>query len=175
MDYITTYTGIRFVPTKPCEKDIKIEDIAHALSLICRGNGHVKHFFSVAQHSINCALEAKARGYEKRVQMGCLLHDASEAYLSDITRPVKKYLPEYLKFEEQLQTMIDRKYISKPLTKSDYDQIRGVDDDMLYYELEALLKETQTGMPPVMSSQLRICVSPFEKVEQEFLALFEYL
>jgi 5'-deoxynucleotidase YfbR-like HD superfamily hydrolase len=59
-------------------------DIAHALSLVCRANGHFPHFFSVAQHSINCMKEAAARGYSTRVQLGCLLHDGSEAYLSDI-------------------------------------------------------------------------------------------
>ena len=59
-DYITTYTGDHFDPTLPKAEHLHIEDIAHALSLICRGNGHVKTFFSVGSHCINCAKEAAA-------------------------------------------------------------------------------------------------------------------
>lgn len=62
-DYITTYGGTHFFPTEPDGKDFHISDVAHALSLICRGNGHVKTFFSVGQHCINCALEAEARDF----------------------------------------------------------------------------------------------------------------
>ena len=90
MSYITTYTGKHFDPIQPEPGLFDLTDISHALSLLCRGNGHMKHFYSVAQHSIACAEEAKARGYSARVQLGCLLHDASEAYLSDVTRPGKK-------------------------------------------------------------------------------------
>lgn len=53
----------------------------------------------MGQHCINCAREAKARGYSERVQLACLLHDASEAYLSNVTRPVKRELPKYLEIE----------------------------------------------------------------------------
>ena len=52
MSEITTYTGKLFDPTNPNIDGIDIVDIAHALSLLCRGNGHVKHFYSVGQHSI---------------------------------------------------------------------------------------------------------------------------
>ena len=103
MSYITTYTGKHFDPIQPEPGLFDLTDISHALSLLCRGNGHMKHFYSVAQHSIACAEEAKARGYSARVQLGCLLHDASEAYLSDVTRPVKKDLDYYLKVEALLQ------------------------------------------------------------------------
>ena len=86
MSYITTVTGKHFDPMDPGNQDFNIVDIAHALSLICRGNGHIRFFYSVAQHSIACAEEAVARGYSPEVILGCLLHDASEAYLSDVTR-----------------------------------------------------------------------------------------
>ena len=104
MSYITTVTGKHFDPMDPGNHDFNIVDIAHALSLICRGNGHIRFFYSVAQHSIACAEEAVARGYSPEVILGCLLHDASEAYLSDVTRPVKKELPQYLMAEETLRT-----------------------------------------------------------------------
>jgi len=67
-DYILTYSKIKFYPLEPVKEDIKIEDIAHSLSLMTRANGHCSHFYSVAQHSIHCYQEAKSRGYSKRVQ-----------------------------------------------------------------------------------------------------------
>ena len=76
MSYITTYTGKHFDPINPETELIDIKDIAHALSLICRGNGQVKSFFSVGQHCINPAKEAKLRGYSNRVILACLIHDA---------------------------------------------------------------------------------------------------
>ena len=80
--------------------DVSLKDIVHALSLLCWGGGHIKYFYSVAQHSINCMKEA--RGWSKRVQLACLLHDASEAYISDIIRPVKIYLFNYLEIENRI-------------------------------------------------------------------------
>ena len=66
-EYITTYTGKHFKPTEPDPELFDIADIAHALSLICRGNGHVKTFWSVGEHCICCAKEAKARGLSDRM------------------------------------------------------------------------------------------------------------
>ena len=82
MSYITTYTGKHFDPVNPDASLLCIEDIAHALSLLCRGNGHVQTFFSVGQHCIACAKEAQARGLSARLVLACLLHDASECYMS---------------------------------------------------------------------------------------------
>lgn len=103
-DCILTYTKVSFNPLEAVEEDIRIEDIAHALSLLTRANGHCRHFYSVAQHSIACCREARSRGYSARVQLGCLLHDASESYISDITRPVKINLPEYTEIEKNYRT-----------------------------------------------------------------------
>ena len=81
MNTMTTFTGKRFDPIRITPDDICLEDIAHALSLSCRGGGHLKYFYSVAQHSLNCAAEARARGWSERLQLACLLQDASEEYL----------------------------------------------------------------------------------------------
>jgi hypothetical protein len=78
MSEIMTYTKKLFDPLHPNAERIDIEDIAHALSMLCRANGHFKSFYSVAQHSINCMQEAKARGYSDRIQLACLLHDARD-------------------------------------------------------------------------------------------------
>ena len=130
MSYITTVTGIHFYPLNPNPKDIDIEDIAHALSLICRANGHFRHFYSVAQHCIACAEEAIERGYSPEVILGCLLHDASEAYLCDVTRPVKKHIPQYLQAEEKLQEVIWKRFIGRELTDAEKKLIFEIDDDI---------------------------------------------
>lgn len=141
MSYITTVTGIHFYPLNPNPKDIDIEDIAHALSLICRANGHFRHFYSVAQHCIACAEEAIERGYSPEVILGCLLHDASEAYLCDVTRPVKKHIPQYLQAEEKLQEVIWKRFIGRELTDTEKKLIFEIDDDILSMEFHLLMPE----------------------------------
>ena len=133
MSYILTYRKIEFYPLEPKIEDIDIDDIAHALSLLCRANGHFKHFYSVGLHSLNCAYEAIARGYSKNVVLGCLLHDGSEAYLADITRPVKKHLQKYLEVEEVLQNKIFEKWIPT-LSDEERKLVFEIDDAILYYE-----------------------------------------
>ena len=141
MSYITTVTGIHFYPLNPNPKDIDIEDIAHALSLICRANGHFRHFYSVAQHCIACAEESIERGYSPEVILGCLLHDASEAYLCDVTRPVKKHIPQYLQAEEKLQEVIWKRFIGRELTDAEKKLIFEIDDDILSMEFHLLMPE----------------------------------
>lgn len=171
-DYITTYGGTHFTPLKPVAEEIHITDIAHALSLICRGNGHVKYFYSVAQHCISCYEEAVARGYSKKVCFACLLHDAAEAYMSDLTRPIKKSMPEYVAYEEALLAVIYKKYLGSVLTEPEEEQVRSVDDDLLYYDLVNLLEEIPEQVPPVLKNSFRQEFVPFEKVEERYLELF---
>lgn len=174
-DYITTYTGVHFYPLEPEADKIHIEDIAHALSLLCRGNGHVKHFFSVGQHCVNCALEAIARGYSKRVCLACLLHDASEAYLSDVPRPFKKTLPEYQRLEEHFLAVVYEKYIGGPLVAEEEKLVRQIDDDMLYFDLTELLNEPVNMEKPEMKSYFSEKYIPFAEVERKYLDLFQQL
>ena len=113
---MTTFTGRHFDPMQIKTEDICMEDIAHALSLTCRGGGHLKYFYSVAQHSLNCSAEAKARGWSGKLQLACLLHDASEAYISDIIRPVKANLTGYLEIESRIMEKILEKYSYTAIT-----------------------------------------------------------
>lgn len=135
---ICTYTNITMYPLAPRESDFKIEDIAHALSLMTRANGHFISFYSVAQHCINCSLEGEERGYDHRLNLALLLHDASEAYLSDLTRPVKSSLEDYSEIERQLQGVLFRALGVGALSLEDEKLISVIDDDMLYYEFEGL-------------------------------------
>lgn len=172
-DCITTYTGIHFDPLAPTPERLEIRDIAHALSLLCRGNGHVQTFFSVGQHCIHCALEAQARGMSRRVVLACLLHDASEAYLSDVPRPFKKSLPAYQQLENRLLAVIYQTYLGSELTAEEAVQVKQIDDDMLWYDLATLLRDPPARPAPAMSTAFSYEVRPFAQVEQHYLALYE--
>lgn len=171
---INTFTGVNFYPLDPRRDEIKTEDIGHALSLICRANGHFSHFYSVAQHSLNCAEEAKKRGYSIRIQLGCLLHDASEAYISDITRPVKKELTSYLEIEKNLQKAIYHAYGLSDLTVDELHLIKEIDDAMLCYEMKALLN-THIENRAQLVSQYNLSFRAMHEVEEEFIKCAEGL
>lgn len=170
-DFIYTGREVEFYPLDPVESEILIEDISHALSLTCRGNGHTKHFYSVGQHSISCAKEAKLRGYSKRVQLACLLHDGSEAYISDITRPVKKELKEYLEIEEKLQAAIYKKYGLGDLTKAELELIKNVDDSMLKYEMKNLMNFHEIVADDLIG-EYSLDFVMMNTIEEEFIQLF---
>ena len=175
MSTITTYTGRCFDPTEAVAEDICIRDIAHALSLMCRANGHFPHFYSVAQHCVNCVKEAKARGYAKRVQLGCLLHDASEAYLSDVTRPVKEWLPYYREVERRLQNLIDEQWLSPLPTDAERELIAAVDDALLYYEFKEISGREIQAVSPPKHGDLTFAWEDFATVEKAYLDLFDEL
>jgi hypothetical protein len=174
-DYILTYSKTKFYPLAPAIDDIKIIDIAHALSLMTRANGHFKHFYSVAQHAINCYKEAKERGYSKRVQLGCLLHDASESYISDLTRPVKRNLSQYFVIEEKLQGLIYKKYGLGDLSQDEIDKIRNIDDAILYHEFQTLMDEKIFAIKPFIAIKHDFSLRDFKNVENEFIYIYEFL
>ena len=173
MSYILTYTGKHFDPVEPEEQLIDIVDIAHALSMLCRANGHFPIFYSVAQHSIACAREALALKLPREIVLGCLLHDASEAYLSDVTRPVKKELPYYLEVEERLQDLIWRHFIGRTLSQEELRQVFAVDDRMLSMEFHQLMPEEEGTRYLELKEEVRCGYKPPELVREEFLQLME--
>jgi len=174
-DYITTYSKKYFAPLEPNESDILIEDIAHALSLMCRANGHFKEFYSVGQHCIYCCEEAIERGYSNTVALACLLHDASEAYLADITRPVKRNLQNYLDIEEVLQNTIYEKYIGRELTEEEKELISLVDDAMLYNEFVHYMNEELPTKDTKLLSEPKFEFIEFSKIENKYKELFNIL
>ncbi len=175
MSCIKTRSGIMFDPLAPKAEEIVITDIAHSLSMLCRANGHFKHFYSVGQHCINCAKEAAARGHSIRVQLACLLHDGSEAYLSDVTRPVKAEIPKYLEIEEPLQAAIWEKFLDAPLTEEEYNQVFAIDDSILYHEFLNLMDTPLPGLPTDLSSSPVFDFMEFSLCKETYLALFEEL
>ena len=82
-----------------------IEDIAHALSLLCRFNGHCQQFYSVAEHSVHVSREVSAD-----FALSGLLHDAAEAYLGDVPSPLKDYLNDFKQFEQNMEIAVGKRF-----------------------------------------------------------------
>lgn len=175
MSEILTYTRKMFDPLHPDAQLIDITDIAHALSMLCRANGHFKSFYSVGQHSINCMKEARARGYSQRVQLACLLHDASEAYLADVTRPVKAELPRYKEIEAPLQEAIWNKWLGAPLDDQERRQVFKIDDEILAHEFLELMETPLSETVPVIMSRPEFSFTGFDRCQEEFISLFRQL
>ncbi|MCR4926104.1 MAG: phosphohydrolase [Clostridiales bacterium] len=174
-NFISTFSGIRFNPTEPAVQNIKIEDIAHALSLICRGNGHIRAFYSVAQHSICCAVEAEKRGYSKRIQLLCLLHDASEAYIGDMTRPLKRQIPVFSIFEEKMQSVIFSALDIEEPDEEEQKAVKSIDDAMLYHEFKMMNGHELFEEVPKIHIEISDSFKDFKSVEKEFLGLYNCL
>lgn len=171
-DYITTYTKVHMTPLEPKAEDIRIEDIAHALSLMTRANGHFPEFYSVGQHCIACYEEACARGYSVRLSLACLLHDAAEAYLSDVTRPIKKSMAYFNEAENRLLHMIYTIFLGNDITEEEEELIKNVDDTLLYHEFFHYMGERLHDPGTPLVSKPVFAVRPFAEVEREYLDLF---
>jgi len=139
-NWIETWSGLKFHPFNPKVEEIKLEDIAHALSLTCRYNGHCSTFYSVAQHCIHTSLELEKQGHPSIIQLYGLLHDASEAYISDLTKPVKQCILQYKSIEAKIESVVWEAFgLNKPNT---YEKVcvKNMDNMMLAYEANILMK-----------------------------------
>ena len=130
--YIETFKGKKFFMEDP---QFDIEEIAHALSMQCRYTGHTDRFYSVAEHSVLVATIMNTLG--KGSPFEGLMHDASEAYLSDIASPWKALLPDYKKIEAKIEVPM-RKYYGLPLT---------ITQECKYADWVALFAEAHVMIP----------------------------
>jgi uncharacterized protein len=130
--WIATYTGKKFSPLNPRVEDVDIRDIAHALSNVCRFSGHVSSFYSVAQHSV---LAAEYVTWPHK--LAALLHDASEAYICDMSRPVKHdpAMATYRDAEKRLMAVIEKKFN----VNCDVPAVHDVDTRLLFTERRDLM------------------------------------
>ena len=145
---LRTHSGKMIDVFNPDPDMICIEDIAHALSHICRFGGHTTDFYSVAQHSVMCASLVP-----HSQQLEALMHDATEAYLLDIPSPIKRQLPGYEQAEDNLMRIIADKY------KLEYPFVpilKIADKDALEYEYKfhVLQSSPCTNMSPEMAKQV---------------------
>ena len=130
----------------------------------------------MAQHCINCAAEAYARGYSKAVQLACLLHDAAEAYVCDIPRPIKNNMTDFCLVEDRLLDMIYRKYLHRGLTAREQAEVKEIDDTMLCFEFDALMgKGLDMGFEPYLLSRPRFDAVDCRVVERYYTELVEDL
>ena len=133
-DWMQTFTGRKYWPIDPRPEDVCIEDIAHALSMLCRYTGHVDRFYSVAEHSWHVSyLVSKENAFAG------LMHDATEAYVADISRPLKRELLVYQVFEGHNWEAIATRF-GLPFELP--EEVREADRNMLTVEKAALMKDT---------------------------------
>lgn len=105
MTWILTRTSVRFDLLNPTPDKVRPEDIAYALARICRFNGHTRCHYSVAEHSIRVAALVPVEH-----QLAALLHDAPEAYIGDVSSPLKALLPEYRAIEQRIWSAICERF-----------------------------------------------------------------
>lgn len=142
MSFIITFSGRRVDLLEPAAAMIEPADIAHSLSMQCRFNGHTRHFYSVAQH---CVLVADLVPAEH--QLAALLHDATEAYVGDLVRPLKEGMREFYECQnlESLYDAVERKVWIAICARFDLDPI--LPDCVKHADLVALATEKRDLMP----------------------------
>lgn len=131
--WMQTYSGRQFFPLDPRAEDVDITDIAHALGHLCRYNGHVKRFYSVAQH---CVLVSE--NVDPEHALWGLLHDAAEAYVGDMISPLKVDMPQFRRAEDRIIQAIAERF---SMTGSIPEQVHEVDRRLRVDEARDLLGE----------------------------------
>lgn len=173
-DWICTSTGIEFWPLDPRPDEIQIEDIAHALANVCRFGGHVRAFYSVAQHSVLVARYV----IDRRLPDGgvaakqALLHDAAEAYIGDMVRPLKRQLPDYKEAENLIWQAIAVRF---GLPSKLHPLVKEADEVLVATEAFALMPRASVlrWMNAGLASQT-IKVKPMSPRDAKEAFLWEY-
>lgn len=166
--WIETYTGKFVNPLNLRHGDIDIRDIAHALSLQCRFNGHCKKFYSVAEHCIR--VSGILKGVDN--QLTGLLHDATEAYMADITRPVKWALPQVREVEGGIQVAINREFV----LLGDWRAVKKADNVLLATEArDLMMTKGKEWYLPVKPLEYEIIPMTSETAEMNYLRIYEML
>lgn len=185
--WIGTYSGKKFYPLDPHPEDVTSLDIAHALSLKVRWTGHCNRFYSVGQHSLRVANVTRTlvQGMLTDTLVAyALLHDAAEAYLPDVARPLKSSLHGFHELEQIVQTAILTKY-GLPEVSGDIGnqigQVKRADNILLAMEAQELFdpprgRDWEIPLGPVTESVTR-AAEPFKDatVETVKLALLDRL
>lgn len=137
-DWIATATGRPFFPLDPRPEEVDLVAIIHALSHQCRWSGHTKTFYSVLEHSIHVAKLVEQWGGNEKEILTALLHDASEAYVVDVPRPVKRdrMMDGYVDAEKKIQAVIAEHFrLPYPYP----ELVNLADTEILGYEAEGLM------------------------------------
>lgn len=169
--WIQTYSGGKFWPLDPRADELDIVDIACALSRVCRYAGHTRRFYSVAEHSV-----LVSRHVDPEYAREALMHDASEAYIGDMTRPLKRQ-PQMAAFVEA-EAAIERCVAEKFGLRTDPEAVaawKSIDDRILVDEITELMHDPQMQLARHINKQpvgAEILAYPPERAEVLFLARF---
>lgn len=168
-DWIRTYTGIRFYPFDPRPEEIRIEDIAHSLSLQCRFTGHCNQFYSIAQHSVLVSYQCDIQD-----SLWGLLHDAAEAYLADVSWPVKQdaAMERYRQAERGIEIAIAKRFGLEAIIPR---SVKLADEILLATEARDLMNDPQDWNLQANPLPARIIPWPHYKSKDNFLARFRKL
>lgn len=183
MGWLTTYTGAKFDPEVLDKDSIRIEDIAHGLARTPRFGGQCNKFYSVAQHSMYVA-DLLREKHPHLVYTG-LMHDAAEAYLSDIPSPLKQGMDGYQRIEDRVTAAIFVKFGVFDYRNTEYDYLALKNSDLAACWMEAQylfdfgytddwdfqLSEELDLKPPLEDFDKKT----FEEVESQFIERFEEL
>lgn len=136
-NWLLTFSGIKVHPLDPKPEEIRVVDIAHGLSNICRFGGQCRVFYSVAEHSVRVAHLLARSSAPKEMVMWGLMHDAAEAYLGDVIRPLKGFFPAYKVVEEKVLKTVARKLrLSWPIPA----KVKEADSSLLKSEAMELME-----------------------------------
>jgi hypothetical protein len=167
-DWSLLFTGRQFWPLSPRVEDIDIDDIAHALSNLCRFGGHCRQFYSVAQHSV-----LVSRLVPRHLAFIGLMHDATEAYIGDMVRPLKYSLSQFLEIEEAVWRVIARRF---DLPFHVPPQVKEADDVALVTERRDLMVPSSKSWT-VQAEPAKETIIPLGPAEakEEFIQRYRHL
>lgn len=150
-----TFTGQMFDFRDPDPSKVRVADLAHHLAYTNRFGGAAHHYYSVASHCVYVSRRLADEGYSPAVQLAGLLHDASEAYLGDVTSGLKRLLPEYRRIEERWEHMLEQLFgvtwVGDPVIKNADIRARLAEGRDLFsgqYPLENLDTSGHDGLAP---------------------------
>ena len=176
-----TFSGRKIDLTHLKPEDISLGDVARSLSLTCRWCGHLGVHYSVAQHCVlltSYAMSLRDTPPIARRELAkiCLLHDASEAYLSDISFGVKHLLPDYMALEERVQNAVYSKYLGYIPSEDQEWELKSLDHALAvaeYLDIKPGAKQSDLGTPHCNLNRLPLLVKPIPAVnaEAQFLQL----
>lgn len=171
---IQTHSGGYFDLFESGPEAIHIEDIAQSLSMQCRYNGHIRLFYSVAEHSVLVAKWILEKTGDYGMALEALLHDASEAYLCDIPRPFKRLLPQYKELEQRVEHLVALRFA---LVHPWNELIHEADLRILADEKKVLMLVDRVwpGMDGVQPLGVRIIGLPPAEAKHLFLEAFNFL
>lgn len=172
---ILTNSGSYFDFADPQESQVCIEDIAIGLSNTCRFAGQVK-FYSVAEHCVHCANEAlEESSMGKLPALHALLHDATEAYMGDLPKPLKNMLPDFRAVEQRVESVIRSKF---GLTDVYNEFVKDIDLRMLKTEKQQLFENDSvpwSGFHELEAFDVKIRHWKPKDAAVVFMAMFEML